>query len=93
MEKNGKNTANGEENKWKVKMCYQDFARTFPTKQAGSACGSALRDKEAVLRQLSLAKQRLDRHPLPAGKVYIPDYEHCFGRQTVILLLRKMVAC
>lgn len=51
-------------------MCYQNFAQTFPTKQAGSVCGSSFEDKEAVLRQLSLAKQRLDRHPSPPGKVF-----------------------
>lgn len=68
--KKGKNTANGEDNKWKVKMCYQDFAQTFPTKQAGSVCGSSLGEKEAVLRQLLLAKQRLDRQPSPPGKSY-----------------------
>lgn len=67
--KKGKKIANGEDNRWKVKICYQDFVQTFPTKQAGSVCSSSLGDKEAALRQLSLARQRLDRHPSPPGRM------------------------
>lgn len=67
--KKGKNIANGEDNRWKVKICYQDFVQTFPTNQAGSVCSSSHGDKEAALRQLSLGRQRLDRHPSPPGRV------------------------